>query len=49
MALATANIWLGDGAVWFFALLWETGANNAPAEIGHDATGHNENELDVVA
>ena len=44
MAFTPADFWLGDGAIWFFALLWENGDDNAPVE-----TVYEEKVIGVVA
>jgi hypothetical protein len=36
MTFKPADFWLGDGAIWFFALMWENGAEQPPVETVYD-------------
>ena len=36
MTFTPADFWIGDGAIWFFALLWENGNDQAPVETIYD-------------
>jgi len=36
MAFTPADFWIGDGAIWFFALLWEHGNDQPPVETVYD-------------
>lgn len=36
MRFTPADFWIGDGAIWFFALLWEQGDDKSPVETIYD-------------
>lgn len=36
MTFTPADFWMGDGALWFFALLWERGNDQPPVETIYD-------------
>lgn len=36
MPFTPADFWIGDGALWFFALLWEAGDDQPPVETVYD-------------
>lgn len=43
MSFTPADFWIGDGALWFFALLWERGNDQPPVE-----TIYNENVVGTL-
>jgi hypothetical protein len=36
MTFTPADFWIGDGAIWFFALMWEHGTDQPPVETVYD-------------
>lgn len=36
MTFTPADFWIGDGALWFFALMWEAGDDKPPVETLYD-------------
>jgi hypothetical protein len=36
MTFKPADFWIGDGAIWFFALMWENGEDQPPIETVYD-------------
>lgn len=36
MLFTPADFWIGDGAIWFFAMMWENGNDKPPLETIYD-------------
>jgi hypothetical protein len=36
MTFTPADFWIGDGAIWFLALMWEAGDDQPPVETVYD-------------